>query len=164
MSQKIRATPRSAGFSSSRIEILPSRRAAIAWLAWLALVNAMLLFAVALPLPVRIAVCVLVTAEGARALRSFVLLLGARGVRAIGWDGSGLTLEVGTARRPMSASIAHGSFRVGRQWLALTFETPAGALQVLVDGRYQDARAFRRLCREFSRGLKGSSGRDSRPS
>jgi hypothetical protein len=124
----------------------------------------MLLFAVALPLPVRIAVCVLATAAGARALRSFVLLLGARGVRAIAWDGVALTLEVGPARRLTSASLAHGSFRVGRQWLALKFETPAGARQVLVDGQYQDARAFRRLCREFSRGSKGSSGRESRPS
>ena len=64
----------------------------------------------------------------------------------------------------MTAILRGESFRPGRQWLALTFETPAGTRQVLIDGRYQDARAFRRLCCEFSRRLKGGAGRDSRTS
>lgn len=164
MSQTIRATPRSAGFSSSRIDLLPSRRAASAWLAWLALVCGITLCAVALPLIVRMAVCVLVAAPGIRTVRSFVMLSGAQGVRAIEWTGSTLTIRMGPERRPLAATWGTGSFRPGRHWLALTFDTPAGRRQVLVDGRYQDARAFRRLCREFSRGLKGSSRRDSRTS
>ncbi|MBC8025064.1 MAG: hypothetical protein H7Y89_03660 [Steroidobacteraceae bacterium] len=161
MSQTIRATPRSAGFSSSRIDLLPSRRAAIAWFAWLALVCAITLCAVALPLIVRMALCVLVAMPGIRTVCSFVMLIGPRSVRVIEWTGATLTILVGPDRQPLAATWGDGSFRPGRHWLALTFDTPAGKRQVLVDGRYQDARAFRRLCCEFSRSLKGSSGRDS---
>ena len=164
MSQTIRATPRSAGFSSSRIDLLPSRRAALAWLVWLTLVCGISLCSVALPLIVRVAFCALFVTPGIRTVRSFVMQRGAQGVRAIEWSGSNLTIRVGPERQPLAATWAAGSFRPGRQWLALTFDTPAGRRQVLVDGRYQDARAFRRLCREFSRGLKGSSRRDSRTS
>ena len=164
MSQTIRATPRSAGFSSSRIDLLPSRRAAAVWFAWLALVCAVTSCAVDLPVPVRMAFCVLVATSGIRTVRSFVMLRGTRGVRAIEWTGSTLTIRVGPERRPLAATLSGKSFRPGRQWLALTFETPAGRRRVLVDGRCQDSRAFRRLCRVFSRRLKGGSGRDSRTS
>ena len=164
MSQTIRATPRSAGFSSSRIDLLPSRRATVAWFAWLALVCAITSCAVDLPAPIRVALCVLVAAPGIRTVRSFVMLRGARGVHAIAWTDSTLTIQVGTERQPLAATLSRESFRPGRHWLALTFETPAGRRRVLVDGRYQDARAFRRLCREYSRGLKGGSRRDSRAS
>lgn len=161
MSQTIRATPRSAGFSPRRIDLLPSRRAAIAWLAWLSLVCGITLCAVALPLILRMAFCVLIATSGIRTVRSFVMLRGARCVRSIEWTGSTLSILVGPERRPLAATWGTGSFRPGRHWLALTFDTPAGRRRVLVDGQYQDARAFRRLCREFSRGLKDSSGRDS---
>ncbi|MBC8026875.1 MAG: hypothetical protein H7Y89_12850 [Steroidobacteraceae bacterium] len=164
MSQTIRATPRSADFSSSRIDLLPSRRAAFAWLAWLALVCGITLCAVALPVIVRMSFCVFFATLGIRTVRSFVMLSGAQGVRAIEWTGSTLTIRVGPERRPLAATWASESFRPSRHWLALTFNTPDGRRQVLVDGRYQDARAFRRLCREFSRSLMGSSGRDSRTS
>jgi hypothetical protein len=161
MSQTIRATPRSAGFSSSRIDLLPSRRAAFGGFAWIALVCAITLSAVELPLTVRLAICVLVAAPGIRTVRSFVLLGGPGGVRAIEWTDSTLTIRVGPECGPLAATLRRDSFRPGRQWLALSFETPAGKRQVLIDGRYQDARAFRRLCREFSRRLKGVAGRDS---
>jgi hypothetical protein len=164
MSQTIRATPRSAGFSSSRIDLLPSRRAAYAWFVWLALVCAVTSCAVELPAPIRVAFCLLVVAPGIRTVRSFVMLRGARGVHAIVWTGSMLTIHVGPERQPLAATLSRDSFRLGRQWLALTFETPAGRRRALIDGRYQDARAFRRLCREYSRGLKGGSRRDSRTS
>jgi hypothetical protein len=163
MSQTIRATPRSAGFSSSRIDLLPSRRAAVAWFAWLALVCAVISCA-DLPAVVRMTVCVLVVTPGIRTVRSFVMLRGSRGVRAIEWTGSTLTILVGPERRPFAATLSRDSFRPGRQWLSLTFETPAGRRHVLVDGGYQDTRAFRRLCREYSRRLTGSAGRDSRTS
>lgn len=164
MSQTIRATPRSAGFSSSRIDLLPSSRAAIGWFAWIALVCAITLSAVDLPVSVRMAICGLVAAPGIRTIRSFVLLGGASGVRAIEWTDSTFTIRVGPERRPLAATLRRGSFRPGRQWLALSFDTPAGRRQVLVDGRYQDARAFRQLCRRFSCRLKGVAGRDSRTS
>jgi hypothetical protein len=162
MSQTIRATPRSAESSSTRIELLPSRRAAFAAFAWLILVTTITLCAVALPLPIRIALGVVSVVAGVRSLRSYVLLRGPRGVRAIDWTRGALTIEVGPGRRRIDSTWNRGSFRPGRQWLALAFDTPSGRLQVLVDGRYQDARAFRSLCREFSRGLKGGSRRDSR--
>lgn len=158
MSQTIRATPRSAACSSTRIELLPSRRAACAWFAWLILVCTITICAVALPWPIRIALCALPAVAGLRTLRSFVLLRGPRGVRTIDWTGGALTIQVGPERRTIAATWSRGSFRPGRQWLALTFDTPSGRRQVLIDGRYQDTRAFRRLCREFSRSLKGSSG------
>jgi hypothetical protein len=162
MSQTIRATPRSAECSSTRIDLLPSRRAAFAWFAWLFTVCVITLCAVALPWPVRVAICMLAALAGVRTLGSFVLLRGPRGVRAIDWSGDALTIQVGPQCRPIAATWNRGSFRPGRQWLALAFDTPSGRRQVLIDGRYQDTRAFRRLCREFSRRLQGSSGRASR--
>jgi hypothetical protein len=120
--------------------------------------------AVALPWPIRVAICALPAAAGLRTLRSFVLLRGSHGVRAIEWTGGTLAIQVGPQRQRSVAIWNRGSFRAGRQWLALEFGTPTGRYRVLVDGRYQDTRAFRRLCREFSRGLKGSAGRDSRTS
>jgi hypothetical protein len=162
MSQTIRATPRSAERSSTRIELLPSRRAAFAWFAWLFVVCAITLCAVALPWPVRVSICMVAGLAGLRTMRSFVLLRGRRGVRAIEWTGDALTIQVGPQRRPIAATWNCESFRPGRQWLALAFDTPSGRRHVLIDGRYQDIRAFRRLCREFSRRSKRSSGRDSR--
>jgi hypothetical protein len=162
MSQTIRATPRSAERSSTRIDLEPSRRAAILWLAWLVLIGTITICAVALPLPIRIAICAVPVVAGLGTLRSFVLLRGARGVRSIDWAGGALSIEVGPRRRRIAATWNRGSFRPGRQWLALAFDTPSGRRQVLVDGRYQDPRAFRRLCCEFSRGLKAGAGRGSR--
>ncbi len=162
MSQTTRATPRSAESSSTRIELLPSRRAALAGFAWLILIGTITICAVALPLPIRIAICALTALAGLRTLRSFVLLRGPLGVRAIDWTGGALTIQVGPERQPIGATWNRASFRPGRQWLALAFDTPSGRRQVLIDGRYQDTRAFRRLCREFSRGVTGSAGRDSR--
>jgi hypothetical protein len=164
MSQTIRATPRFAGCSSTRIDLEPSRRAAFAWFAWLALVCTITMCAVALPWPIRVAIGALSAMAGVRTLRTFVLLRGPRGVRAVDWTGGILTIQVGRERQRSVATWNRGSFRSGRQWLALEFDTPTGRYRVLVDGRYQDTRAFRRLCREFSRSLKGGAGRDSRTS
>lgn len=164
MSQTTRATPRSAGNSSGRIDLVPSRRAAIAWLSWLALVVAVTSCAVALPLPLRAAAGLLVVGAGVRRVRSFVLLRGSRAVRAIEWGGSSFILHLVSQAKPLAATVSAASFRPGRQWLVFVFDTAAGRFSVLVDGRYQEARAFRRLCREFSRELKASARRDSRAS
>ena len=164
MSRPTRATPRSAGCSSKRIEIQPSRRAAIAWFAWIALVCLVTLCGVALPLAARIAVSALIAIAGVRTLRSFVLLRGPRAVRAISWSGASLRIEIGPERKSVEATLNPASFRPGRQWLALRFDTPAGGRQVLIDGHSQEPGAFRSLCREFSRGLKASTRRDSRTS
>jgi hypothetical protein len=130
----------------------------------LILVCAITMCAVALPWPVRLAICALPALGGLRTVRSFVLLRGPRAVRAIDWTGGALTIQVGPARQPLTATWNRGSFRPGRQWLALVFDTPSGRRHVLIDGRYQQTRAFRRLCCEFSRRLKGSAGRASRTS
>lgn len=164
MSQTTRATPRSAGNSSGRIDLVPSRRAALAWLSWLALVAAIVSFGVALSLPLRAAATLLVAGAGARVVRSFVRLRGPRAIHAIEWSGSSVAIHVGSRPAPLAATWAATSFRPGRQWLVCVFDSGAGRFRVLVDGRYQGTRAFRRLCREFSRASTASARRDSRAS
>src|SRR5688500_12518015 len=123
MSQTTRATPRSAESSSTRIELLPSRRAAVAGFAWLILIGTITICAVALPLPIRIAICALPALAGLRTLRSFVLLRGPLGVRAIDWTGGALTLQVGPEIQPFDASWYDAPYRSCLQWLALDHAT-----------------------------------------
>ena len=162
MFQTTRATPRFARRSSTRIELQPSLRAALGGAAWLILVCTITIGAVALPWPLRVAICLLTALAGLRAIHSFVGLRGPSGVRAIDWTGGALTIHVGPQWRPIGATWSRESFRPGRRWLALVFDTPSGQRRVLIDARYQDARAFRRLCCEYSRSLEGGSGRHSR--
>lgn len=164
MFQTTRDTPRSAGNSSGRIDLIPSRRAACAWLAWIALAAAVTSCVVALPMPIRATASVLIVAAGLRTVRSFVLLQGPRAVHAIEWSGTSFTIHAGQPRRALAATLSTASFRPGRQWLVCVFDTGAGRFWVLVDGRYQETRSFRRLCRGFSKASTSTARRDSRAS
>jgi len=134
------------------------------WSAWLALACAVTAFAVALSWPVRAAACVAVAASGIRSVRSFVMLRGAKAVRAIEWSEEGefaVLLGPGFARH--AATLAAGSFRLGVGAWVLRFKTPGGTHPVLVAARVHDVRAFRRLSRCLNTSLRRASGRGSRP-
>jgi hypothetical protein len=159
MSPTIRGTPRSAGSSSCRIECVPSWRAAVAATAWVLLACAITLGGVALPLSLRTAIATVLAVCGFGTSYSVVWLRGSSAVRAMEWrpgtPPGTWWLEIGPARRRVAATLDRRSFRVGRAWLVLVFSTPAGTRRVLVDGGVHERRAFRRLCREFSRHSRG---------
>jgi hypothetical protein len=163
MFQKIPATPRCAAHCS-RIDLRPSRGAAALWLAWLSLVCGATFFAVALPWQVRLAVCAAVVIPGLRCVSSFILLEGARAVRAIEWSDEGeFVVFLGPALRPQAASLGTGSFRFGLQIWVLRFATPLGPRSVLIAGGAQEPRVFRRLSRCLCGHLRRASGRAKRP-
>ena len=136
----------------------------MAWLVWLCVVSCAVLFAVALPLLVRIAICLVAATANIRSVALAVLLRGERSVRALEWVEAGeITALLGPALEPLPAELAAGSFRLG--WLLLLrFETPVGMRFVLIDGPLQNTHAFRRLCRRLESRLPGGSGRSPRPS
>jgi hypothetical protein len=134
------------------------------WFAWLALAGCVTLFAVALPWPARIAICIAFIAPGVHCIRSFVLLKGPDAVRAIEWSEEGeFGVWLGPAFTRYPATLATGSFRLGREVWVLRFSTPLGPRPVLVAGAVQDTRPFRRLSRSLSGHLRRASGRRHRP-
>jgi hypothetical protein len=147
MSQTIRDRPRCAGRSSNRIDLVPSVRAAVAWCGWLLLISAVVTLAVDLAWPARIGISLAVMLAGGVAVRTAILLIGPWSVRVLEWQAQALWIRVGPARLPLAASVAAGSFRLGRQFLLLTLDTSAGRLRVLIDAGAQDPAAFRALCR-----------------
>jgi len=164
MSHPIPARPNCAGASCNRIDLIPSRSAATAGFAWLALACAVTGFAVALPWFARLAICTAVTAAGVRTLRVFALLAGPRAVRAIEWNEAGdffVCLGATFARHP--ASLSEGSFRLGARFWLLRFATPVGPRSVVVEEAARAPIAFRRLSRCLNGHLRRRSGRSSRP-
>ena len=150
MSPKIPATRRCAA-PCRRIDLVASPRLAVAWLLWLAAACAVVLFAVALPLPARIAICLALAAVNLRSVDVCVLLRGRKSVRAISWEQGEFTVLLGATGTPVPALLASGSFRLG--WLVvLRLQTSAGPRAVLIDGARQEISAFRLLCRR----LKGA--------
>jgi hypothetical protein len=158
------ATPPYAGRCSNCLELTPSRLAAALWYAWLALVCLVTLFGVALPWPVRCAICLGVIVPAVRSVESFVRLAGPRAVRAIEWSEEGeFTIAVGTMWTRHRAIPSAGSFRGGAKWWVLRFVTQSGPRLVLVVETPHDTRAFRRLSRCLDARLFRASGRSSRP-
>ena len=88
MSQPIPDTPPCVAYCS-RIDLNPSRFAAVLWFAWLALVCVVVLTGVALPLAPRLVLSLAVLLPGIRCIRSFVLLAGSQAVRTIEWSEEG---------------------------------------------------------------------------
>ncbi len=147
----------------SRIELIPSRAAAVLWFAWLLLVCGVTLFAVSLPWPARMALCAAVAVSGIHCIRSFVLLQGPRAVRVVEWSEEGtLAVRLGPSLARHPALVAPGSFRLGAELWVLRFRTPEGLRPVLIAGGIQDTRAFRRLCRCLAARLRRPSGRRTR--
>jgi len=163
MFHPILATQRCAA-SCSRIDLIPSRLLAALWFAWLALIGGVTLFAVALPWPARLAICVAVVAPGVHCIRSLVLLKGRKAVRAIEWFEEGeFDVWLGPALTRYPATLGAGSFRLGVQLWVLRFATPVGACPVLISAGVHQPSAFRRLSRCLNRSLRRASGRSSRP-
>jgi hypothetical protein len=124
---------------------------AAAWIIWLLTLCAALLFGVALPLYVRIALCVAAATSTLAGIRSLVLLRGAGAVRALEWSEAGeFTAYVGSDCAALPASVTRGSFRSGAGLLVLRLATPKGIRAVLIDGTVQDTAVFRRLCRHLA--------------
>jgi hypothetical protein len=132
----------------SRIDLQPSPRAAILAGGWLFLVCAAVLASVALPLLARIGICVAIATPAVAAVRSVVLLLGARAVRGLQWSG-GWTACLGPDRVWTPVTLRAGSFRIGDAFLLLWVESCHGKHQVFIDAGRQDPGAIRRLCREL---------------
>ena len=111
----------------------------------------MILVAVDLPLPVRIATCVAIATAGIAAIRRVFLLRGPRSVRALSWSGRVPALEVrlGSGGQAIPASLARGSFRLGRSYLFLWLQAGRRSNAVFIDGNRQEIRAFRGLCRRL---------------
>jgi hypothetical protein len=154
MSPTTRATPRCAARSCGRIDLVPSRRLAIAWLLWLSACLGVLAGGVALPWPARAASGIVLIAANIPAIRVGVLLRGPRAVRTLEWGADGeFRLRLGADPQPWPATLSAASFRLGIAFLVLRFSTPAGRRLVLIDGARQDPVAFRRLSRHLGRAM-----------
>ena len=164
-SPKIRATRRCAASCCGRIEIVPSRHIALAWLIWIGLCCLVLMFGISLPWSLGLAFSVGLVVSNLRALERHVYLRGTAAVRALEWNVAGeFRLWLGDASGSSPARLEAASFRLGLPVLALWFTTPEGVRAVLVDGRAQEPAAFRRLCRVINRRPYAVTGIDSRGS
>jgi len=121
-------------------------------------------FAVALPWVIRVALAAAVTVFGFQALRTCVLLVGPRAIRAIEWNkGEEWTVCLGATATPWPATLANGSFRLGLRFWVLRFTTPSGTRSVLVEEASGTPHAFRRLSRSLNGQLRRASGRARPP-
>jgi hypothetical protein len=165
MSRPIPVTRRCAAPSCSRIDLKPSRRAAILGIGWLAALSWSILAAVDLPLPARIAICVCAATAGLATIQSVFLLRGSRAVRSLQWNDKGqINAVLGERKNEYPVTVRPGSFRLGRQGLLLWLETGHGSFAVFIDAREQEPRAFRGLCRLLNRPLLRFPDESTRPS
>jgi hypothetical protein len=111
----------------------------------------MILVAVDLPLPARIATCVAIATPGIAAIRRVFLLRGPRSVRALSWSDRdpALGVRLGAGGHEQPASLGRGSFRLGRSYLLLWLQAGRRSSAVFIDGNRQEERAFRGLCRRL---------------
>jgi hypothetical protein len=141
-----------------RLELTPSRRAALAWWSWAIVATAALASAAALPWLVRILGGLLLILVTGRAVERFVSLRGPRSLHAIEWGTNpGFLLLLGNGRR-LPAVAARGCRRYGIGLWILRFDTISGPVAALVDTRLQEPRALRRLSRRLGWGPSGHSG------
>jgi len=145
--------------SCRRIELKPSKRAALLGIGWLAALVWMILAAVDLPLPARIATCLCTATAALVAFQSVFLLRGPNGVQALQWTDKGqITAFLGRREKnEYSVTVRPGSFRLGRLGLLLWLETGDGSRAVFIDAGLQEPRAFRGLCRLLSGPVPGAS-------
>jgi hypothetical protein len=133
---------------ASRIDLVPSRRAASFATAWLIVLCGVLVSVVALPLPARICLCIGIATPGWAAIRCCLLLRGRKAVHTLDWS-LGWRAGIGPDRTETYVTLRTGSFRVGRAFLLLWLQSCDGMHGVLIDGGRQDSAAFRRLCRQL---------------
>ncbi|HEY5973073.1 MAG TPA: hypothetical protein VIT22_14130 [Pseudoxanthomonas sp.] len=140
-------------------------RAALLGIAWLAALGWMILAAVDLALPARIAVCVCAATAGLATIQSVFLLRGSRAVRALQWNDKGqINAVLGGRKDEYPVTVRPGSFRLGRHGLLLWLETGHGSLAVFIDASKQEPRAFRSLCRLLNRPRLRFPDESARPS
>jgi len=158
MSPTIPASPGSVEPYSSRIELVPSFRAASLVAAWLTSFCGSVLLGTALPLPVRIAICVVAATFGSAAIRDCFLLTGRKSVQALSWTERGeLIARLGPGHMEKVVRLAPGSFRLGTFGLLVWLKSCDGTHTVYIDAGKQEVCAIRRLTRL----LNGGSGRRS---
>ncbi|HET7811268.1 MAG TPA: hypothetical protein VFL16_11900 [Steroidobacteraceae bacterium] len=146
----IRNSPPSAAQSCGQIELVPSRRAAALATAWLLAVSAAVLGGVALPLPARITICVVILVSGLAGIRSGFLLEGRRTLVRLCWDADSFVVQRRCDRIELSATLARGSFRLGQWGLFLWFSTCEGRHGAFIDADRHDSHELRRLCARLS--------------
>ena len=141
-----------------RLELTPSRRAALAWWSWAFIATAALAGASMLPWLVRILGGLLLIFITNRAVARFVALRDPRSLHAIEWGTeSGLLVRLGSGRR-VPAVAARGCRRYGIGLWILRFDTLSGAVAVVIDTRLQEPRSLRRLSQRLGWGPEGHSG------
>jgi len=151
--------------SCRRIDLKPSTRAALLGIGWLAALAWMILAAVDLPLPARIAICLCTATAALVAIQSVFLLRGSNGVRAVQWTGKGqITALLGREKNEYLVTVRPGSFRLGRLGLLLWLDTGEGSRAVFIDAGLQDPGAFRGLCRLLSGPAQRLPGKSAPPS
>lgn len=136
------------GARIERIELRPSRRAATVVVGWLILVCGVVIGAVALPLPARIALCITIATPAVAAIRRCILLAGPGAVRTLDWS-AGWRARIGPGTTETCVTLHLGSFRVGRAFLLLWLRSCDGIHGIFIDAGRQDPVAFRRLCRQL---------------
>jgi hypothetical protein len=134
--------------SSTRIDLVPSLRAATLAAIWLFVVCGALVGTVALPLLARIGLCIAIATPGLAAIRGCVLLKGRKAVHTLDWS-RGWRVGIGSGGTETPVTLRTGSFRVGRAFLLLWVQSRDGIHAVLIDGGRQEPIAFRRLCRQL---------------
>ena len=151
MFQTTPVSPDFAGQCCERIELVPSWCAASLAAAWLVAAGAMTLFGVALPLPVRIAICIGAATFLLPAIRVNFLLVGPGSITSIAWNDRGQLLAcIGPSRVETPADLASGSFRLGSLGFVLWFNTCDGFHSVFIDCGKQNIRDIRRLARRLN--------------
>jgi hypothetical protein len=116
-----------------------------------------MLWGVAVPLPVRIAICIGAATFGVAGIRRYFLFEGKNAVRALAWGpDAALIATLGSRRLAVPVELAPGSFRLGRLGLFLWLRGCDGKYAVFIDVGIQEICAIRRL----SRRLAWAPGRD----
>jgi hypothetical protein len=142
-----------------RLELAPSRRAALAFRSWAVLATTALAGASLPPWPIRILGGLLLILTTGRAVVRFVSLRGPRSLQAIEWGaGPGFLVRLGDGRR-LPAIAARGCRRYGIGLWVLRFDTISGPVAAVIDTRRQEPRSLRRLSRRLGWGPEGHSGR-----
>ena len=148
----------------NRIELRPALRAAVAASVWISSIDAVIFFALDLPLLARIALCICAATICSTTIHSVFLLGGARASGRCDWSESGqLYAFQGRYPRELSVVLAPGSFRLGRDWLLLWVKCCDGVHAIFIDGARQDPSAFRQLCRRLENGRECVPGQAARP-
>jgi len=129
---------------------VPSPHAALLASGWLGTACLVILAAVALPLPARIGLCVVIATPALAAIRASLLLRGAGAVAGLRWTAEGWFASFGPERTERPVTICAGSFRLGGVVMVLWLRACDGIHAVCIHAGRQDAGSFRRLCRRLA--------------